>query len=180
MANGQRKIILIGYRGTGKSTVGRAVAQKLGLPFLDMDQALEEEAGCTIGEMVAAAGWDVFREREHRLLAALAERPAMVLATGGGAVLHQELWPRLKAENLVVWLTADTATIGRRLGSDAKSTAQRPSLTGQDIRTEIAAVLAEREPLYRQSATLAIDTTTTPVAEAAARIAAAYRQATEH
>ena len=180
MAERQRKIILIGYRGTGKTTVGQAVAQRLGLPFLDMDKAIEQEAGRTIGEMVAAEGWGVFRERERHLLATLGTRPAGVIATGGGAVLHQDLWPQLKAAHLVIWLSADHATIGKRIGADASSASQRPSLTGQDIQAEITAVLAEREPLYRQSASLVIDTTETPPAKVAEQIVAAYQQAIEH
>ncbi|MFZ5763594.1 MAG: shikimate kinase [Thermodesulfobacteriota bacterium] len=175
-----RKIFLIGYRATGKSSVGRAVADRLGLPFLDMDQEIERQAGCPISALVAAEGWEGFRQRERELLTALSHRPeALVIATGGGAVLFRDPWPRLKAEHLVVWLTADVATIAARLAADPVTASQRPSLTGQTVQAEIAPVLAEREPLYRESASLAIDTATASLAGVVAEIAAAYRQATE-
>lgn len=174
-----RKIFLIGYRATGKSSVGRAVASRLGLPFLDMDQEIEHRAGRPISALVAAEGWEGFRRQERELLAELAARPAaLVIATGGGAVLHQELWPQLKAEHLVAWLTADIATIGARLAADPLTASQRPSLTGQSVQAEIAPVLAEREPLYRQSANCIIDTTTTPLTAVVEQLVAAYRNPT--
>ena len=179
MMAAQRKIFLIGYRATGKSSVGRALAAQLGLPFLDMDQEIEARAGRPISALVAAEGWEAFRRLERELLAELAAgREAMVIATGGGAVLHQGLLPQLKADHLVVWLTADTATIGARLAADPATASQRPSLTGQTVQAEIAPVLAEREPLYRQSANYIVDTTATPLAVVVEQLVAAYRNQT--
>lgn len=174
-----RKIFLIGYRATGKSSIGRALAARLGLPFLDMDQEIEQRAGQPISALVAAAGWEAFRRQEQALLAELADREeALVIATGGGAVLHQALWPQLKANHLVVWLTADLATIAVRLAADPLTMSQRPSLTGQAVEAEIAPVLAEREPLYRASANCVVDTTATPVETVVEQLVAAYRQST--
>ncbi len=174
-----RKIFLIGYRATGKSSLGRALAARLGLPFLDMDQEIETRAGQPISALVAAEGWESFRHQEQALLRELAHRQEpLVIATGGGAVLHQGLWPQLKANHLVVWLTADIATIGARLAADPVTASQRPPLTGQTVQAEIAPVLAEREPLYRRSANYIVDTTATPLAVAVKQLVVAYRNQT--
>lgn len=152
------KIILIGYRTCGKSVVGRRVAKALDYRFLDLDRAIEAAAGRTISEMVAAQGWEEFRARERAALAGLIGQSGVVVATGGGAIIHRELWPALRRESLVVWLNAAPAIIRQRLTVDCKTEAQRPALTDQGTMAEIAAVLAEREPLYREAADLTIDT----------------------
>lgn len=152
------KIILTGYRATGKSAVGRLLADRLGLSFFDMDSCLEERAGRPIRQLVAEHGWEQFRELERNLLAELVDQTGMVISTGGGAILHQESWRRLSRTGLVVWLTADIDTICRRLTEDSNSVEQRPSLTGADICTEAAMVLAEREPLYAKGSHLSITT----------------------
>lgn len=164
------KLILIGYRATGKSTVGKLIARRLSLQFLDMDQVIEERAGRSIQEIVATDGWPAFRQQEKELLTELAARQNLVVATGGGAVLHQESWARLKETGLVVWLTADRETIRARLRQDQKTPGQRPALTGTDSFSEISKVLTEREPLYRQSSHLAIDTAQASVAQIAAHL----------
>jgi len=170
MFDPRHKIILTGYRATGKSSVGPLLAQRLGLDFLDMDGLIEERAGCRIRELVASRGWDHFRALERDLLAELVSRGNAVISTGGGAILHQGVWPQLAQTGLVVWLAADIDTICRRLQGDGKSSSQRPSLTGADIYTEVALVLAEREPLYAKGSHLTIDTSAKSVAEIVARI----------
>jgi shikimate kinase len=151
-----RKIILVGFRATGKSSVGRLLAKHLGVAFLDMDQVLTSRHG-EISQVVAEHGWDTFRAREKALLAELIKTKEGVIATGGGAVLHRELWPAMRETGLVVWLTSTLELICQRLTFDPVSGSQRPSLTGRDIREETAAVLAEREPLYRAAAHLEVD-----------------------
>lgn len=163
-----RKIILVGFRATGKSSVGRLLAEHLGVEFLDMDQVLTERHG-EISRVVAEHGWDWFRVREKELLRELVDLEEGVIATGGGAVLHRELWPSMRESGLVVWLTSTLELICQRLASDPASTSQRPSLTGRDVRAETATVLAEREPLYRAAAHLAVDSNR-PVAEVAGEI----------
>jgi shikimate kinase len=162
------KIILTGYRATGKSTVGRVLAARLKVAFIDMDEILVARHG-EIRELVRERGWDYFRAREEELLAELVSCRAAVISTGGGAVLHQAVWQQLKETGLVVWLAVDPATISRRLAADAASAGQRPSLTGGDIQEEAARVLAEREPLYRAGAHLVVDATR-PVAAVVAAI----------
>jgi shikimate kinase len=165
-----RKVILVGFRATGKSSVGRLLAERLGVEFIDMDRLLTERHG-PISDQVAEHGWDWFRAREKELLAELVGLAEGVIATGGGAVLHRELWPPLRKTALVVWLTSSLEQICRRLSVDPATGSQRPSLTGRDIREETAAVLAEREPLYRSVAHLMVDSNR-PVAEVTAEIVA--------
>jgi shikimate kinase len=154
----QRKIILTGYRATGKTLVGLMLAQHLGLDFLDLDEMLETRAGQPIRQIVAEQGWGQFRRLERDLLAEMICRKDAVISTGGGAILHKEIWNLLRQTGLAVWLTADIDTICRRLAEDGKSTSQRPSLTEADIYVEVAQVLAEREPLYKKGSHLAVDT----------------------
>ena len=165
-----RKIILVGFRATGKSSVGQRLAERLGVEFLDMDQVLTARHG-EISRIVAEQGWDFFRAREKALLRELINLKEGVIATGGGAVLHQELWPAMRETGLVVWLTSTLEKICHRLSRDPASPGQRPSLTGCDIRTETAAILTEREPLYRAAAHLAVDSNR-PVGEVAGEIEA--------
>lgn len=154
----RRKIILTGYRATGKTLVGLMLARHLHLEFLDMDQLLEARAGQPIRQIVAQQGWGQFRLLERDLLAELICRKDVIISTGGGAILHQGVWNLLRQTGLVVWLTADIDTICRRLAEDGKSTSQRPTLTDSDIYAEVAQVLAEREPLYEKSSHLTVDT----------------------
>jgi len=164
----KRKIILVGYRATGKSTVGKLLAERLSLGFIDMDEVLVARYG-EISQLVRERGWDYFRAREKELLEELVGSREVVISTGGGAILHRDVWHKLQKTGLVVWLTADPETICRRLAADAVSDSQRPSLTGSDIKSEAAKVLAEREPLYREGSHLEIDSTR-PLTEVVAEI----------
>ncbi len=166
-------VVLVGFRATGKSTVGRIVARRLGLRFVDMDEVLASRHG-PIDRQVTEGGWPLFRERERRLLAELAAENGLVLATGGGAVLHRDLWPQIRQRFLVVWLHVPSPVIEGRLVADRRTAGQRPSLTGDDPVAEAARLLAERRPLYRAASHLQVDGTRAPevVAE---QIAALFR-----
>lgn len=153
------RILLTGFRATGKSAVGRGLAQALGYRFLDTDEELTAEMGCSIDQYVRRHGWAAFREMERSLLARLAGRQRLVIAAGGGAVMHGEEWRRLREDGLAVWLRADAETIRQRLRRDGHGAAQRPSLTGGDVLAEVDRMLDEREPLYRQGSDVALDTT---------------------
>ena len=159
-----KKIILTGYRATGKTSVGKMLARRLALDFLDTDSIIVEQEGRTINEIVARDGWGYFRAQEEKLLEALIDRQGLVVATGGGAIMHQGVWPRLMASGLVVWLTADRQTICQRLAGDDNTGGQRPALTSDDTYAEVERVLKEREPLYRQGSHLAVDTGTLDIA----------------
>lgn len=161
----RRKIILIGYRATGKTLVGLTLARQLNLEFLDLDEMLVARAGQSIRRIVAEQGWGQFRLLERDLLVEMICRKDVVISTGGGAVLHRDVWNLLRYTGLVIWLSADLETICCRLAEDAKSAGQRPSLTDADIYTEVAQVLAEREPLYKKWSHLTVDTSNKTVGE---------------
>ena len=142
-------IVLIGYRGTGKSTVGRLLAARLGREFVSTDAEIVKSAQRTIPEIVAQQGWDYFRDLESDICRELASRDQLVIDTGGGAILRAQNVEALKKDGTLFWLTASVETIAKRIGGDN----QRPSLTGtKSFIDEIQDVLRERTPKYRASA----------------------------
>lgn len=168
-------IILMGYRGCGKTTVGRNVAGKLQRPFFDTDAMIQKRLGKTIREIVADGGWEAFRVLERSAVDELAGREGCIIALGGGAVLYEQNVKALKRNGFFLWLTADGATIAGRLKNDGVSDAQRPSLSGTDTVAEIEILLREREPVYRLVADRVIDTIGRSVDEVAAEIMTASR-----
>jgi shikimate kinase len=165
-------IFLIGYRGTGKSTVARLLAGRLGWDWLDADAVLEERAGRTIREVFAEEGEAGFRRRESAVLGDLCRCQRHVIATGGGVVLSPDNRARLRAAGRVVWLTADAETIWRRLQADASTAERRPPLTVGGL-AEVHELLRLREPHYRACADHCIDTPGRSPEEVAERVAAA-------
>jgi shikimate kinase len=151
-------IILIGYRCTGKTSVGKRLAVRLGIPFYDTDELIQSDAGKTIREMVDEEGWDAFRAQERAIIKKLPSSAGAVIAAGGGAIMDAENRKALKHKGLFVWLIADVRTIVERMQSDRTSTAQRPPLTGQSLEQETAEVLEARKPIYRELSDCAIDT----------------------
>ncbi len=155
MAEGWRRVALIGFMGTGKTTVGALLAAELGLVFIDLDMALAARAGRSIPEIFALEGEAGFRRRESQVLAEVCGRPAQVMATGGGVILDPGNVSILRSTCLVVALTAGLATILARVHGDG----ERPLLAGPNPAEVVAALLAKRERLYRDAAHLVIDTT---------------------
>jgi shikimate kinase len=154
-----RGLALVGYRGTGKSTVGRILADRAGRIFVDMDKELQARVGRSVASIFAEEGEPFFRDWEERTLAELMSGyPTAVVATGGGAVLRETNRRRLREFGFVVWLTADAAVLGRRLGSDPRGFDQRPALTAAGTIVEIAQVLEVRKPLYEEVADAVIET----------------------
>lgn len=149
---------LIGLRGTGKSTVGRILAERLGREFADADTELEARAGRSIRAIFAEDGEPVFRDWEERVVTELTARPGLVLATGGGVVLRRSNRDRLRAYGPVVWLAAPPEILAARLAADARGLADRPALTAAGTLDELAEVLRAREPLYRDLADLLVST----------------------
>jgi len=145
-------VTLIGYRGSGKSSIAAPLAQRLGFEWLDADVVIEQEAGCTIRDIFAAEGEAGFRRRERKAISSLLGRDRLVLAAGGGAILDPETRRDLRAAGPVVWLRADIATLAGRIAGDPTTAARRPQLAGGGTQ-EIASLLAAREPLYRECAT---------------------------
>ncbi|MFM8378348.1 MAG: shikimate kinase [Planctomycetia bacterium] len=166
-------VTLIGYRGTGKTTVARLLAERLTTSWVDADLVLEERLGCTIAELVRSKGEPVFRDAEAELLAELLLTCRGILATGGGVVLRESNRGLLRERGRpVVWLDAPVDTIRRRLAADPATLARRPALAGGDPLAEVEAAVHAREPLYRACADWTIDTAAATPADVAARIAA--------
>jgi shikimate kinase len=162
-------IVLVGYRGSGKSTVGRLVAQALGRPFIDADEALAAQLGEPIATYLPRAGEEAFRDAESRCLhGILATSPDFVVATGGGVVLREANRTLIaRAAAVVAYLQAGAATLGDRLAADPGG---RPSLTGAGVAQEVPRLLAIREPLYQAVATVTLDAERPPADVAAALV----------
>ena len=142
-------IVLIGYRGTGKSTVGRLLGARLGRELVSTDAEIVRRAQRTIPEIVAQEGWDYFRDLESEICRELADRDLLVIDTGGGAILREQNVEALKKNGTLFWLTASVETIVKRIGGDN----QRPSLTGtKSFVDEIQDVLRERTTKYQAAA----------------------------
>lgn len=144
-ALGQRAIVLVGMMGSGKSSVGRRLAGRLGLPFVDADTEIETAAHMTIPEIFAQRGEAEFREGERRVIArVLATRAPLVLATGGGAFMNAETRERVKELGIAVWLKAEPDVLMRRV----RKRSNRPLLQTADPEATLRRMLAEREPVY--------------------------------
>jgi shikimate kinase len=165
-------IFLIGYRGTGKSAVVRELASRLGYSWIDADDAIEQHAGKSIARIFADDGESAFRKMESAVVAELAGERRTVIALGGGAVLRDETRQTIRAAGRVVWLTASVTTIFERVAADSTTAHRRPNLTVAGGRAEIEELLAVRTPLYRECATLTVDTEGKTAAEVADEIAA--------
>jgi len=151
------RIFLVGYRGTGKSTVARLLAHHLRWSWLDADDVIEKKAGMSIRQLFEVEGEAGFRRRESAVLEELCGLSRHVVATGGGVVLSGANRKRLRAAGRVVWLTADAQTIRRRLEKDRTTSERRPVLTVGGL-AEIKELLRAREPLYRAVADVTVDT----------------------
>jgi len=148
-------IVLIGYRGTGKSSVGRLLAARLGRELVSTDAEIVKRAHRTIPEIVAQEGWEHFRDLESDICRELASRDQLVIDTGGGAILRAQNVEALKKNGTLFWLEASVGTITKRIGRGT----QRPSLTGtKSFVDEIQDVLRERTPKYQAAADHAITT----------------------
>lgn len=164
------RIVLIGLRCSGKTTVGKAVAEGLGWEFVDCDEELVARAGRTIADIFAADGEGAFRALETEVLADLCRRDKLVLATGGGAVLDPANVRVMREGALVVHLDAPTDVLWRRMQTDPATGEQRPALTDLDGKAEMEAVAAKRASLYEAARHLVVDTDEFGPDEAARRI----------
>lgn len=165
----RRTIALVGLMGVGKSTVGRRLARRLGLPFSDGDVEIEAAAAMTVSDIFARLGESEFRAGEALVLKRLLHGPRMVLATGGGAVLNPETRETLKARAVTVWMRADLDTVASRvLRRDT-----RPLLRGRDPLEALQAMAEVRYPLYAAAADVTVDVTSGAHAEAVGGIVSA-------
>jgi shikimate kinase len=171
----QPNLVLIGYRATGKTSVGARLAEALHCPFVDLDQVLVREAGRSVADIVAQGGWGEFRRLEKELVARYRDSRGQVLATGGGVVLDPDNVAALRKNGILIWLNADPAAIQARLAQDQPRDANRPSLTGGDTVQEVTAVLEERSPLYQAAAQMSVDTTHRSVSQVVKLVLAALK-----
>ena len=147
-ALGRRSIVLVGMMGAGKSSVGRKLASRLGLAFVDADSKIEEAAGMSIPDIFETRGEAEFRSGEARVIARLLDSGPQVLATGGGAYMNADTRAGIRQKGVSVWLKADFDVLMRRV--KRRSTADRPMLQG-DPAQRIAHLMAERYPIYHEA-----------------------------
>ncbi len=147
-------IILVGLMGAGKTTIGRALAQRAGLQFFDSDHEIERREGCSISALFARDGEARFRDIEAEVIDTIARRDGIVLATGGGAVLREASRRVMHARGTVVYLRASPDELAHRTRNDRS----RPLLQGGDARMKLRELFRQRDPLYRDVAHFIIDT----------------------
>ncbi len=146
-------LFLVGLAGSGKSTLGRALARRLGMPFVDADTELERRLGVSIPTIFEIEGEAAFRDREQASIAELVVRTGIVLATGGGAVIRPANRERLKANGTVVYLHAEPTTLRER----TRKSRHRPLLNTADPLARLIELYAQRDPLYREVADFVLE-----------------------
>lgn len=151
-------IVLIGYRCSGKSLVGKTLADDLGLELVDTDRVLESRVGSAIPQYVAENGWDAFRMLEKVIVRSIANHDQRVIATGGGVVLDWENVRNLKETGWVVWLRTSITSIRDRMGQDERSGKVRPGLVGENPLEEIEEILSQRTALYERASDYIVNT----------------------
>ncbi|HTW34536.1 MAG TPA: shikimate kinase [Rhizomicrobium sp.] len=164
----KRTVALVGMMGAGKSSVGRRLAARLGVPFRDADSEIEAAAGCTIAEIFDRFGEQDFRDGERRVIARLLGQPPHVLATGGGAFIDPRTRAEIKAQAVSIWLRASIELLTGRV--QRRDT--RPLLRQGDPKEILTRLLAEREPIYAE-ADIQLDSEEGPHAAVVERIIAA-------
>jgi shikimate kinase len=146
-ALGRRSIVLVGMMGSGKSSIGRRLATRLGLPFVDADGEIEKAAGMTIAEIFATHGEPYFRAGEVRVIARLLDGGPQVLATGGGAFMSPDTRATIRAKGISVWLRATLDVLGRRI----KRRSDRPLLKNSDPIETLRRLIEDRYPVYAEA-----------------------------
>ncbi len=166
-------LVLVGYRGTGKSAVGEILSARLGMPCVSMDAEIARRAGMSIPAIVERSGWPGFRDMESREVLELAARDGIVIDTGGGVIERAGNVAALRRRGRVFWLTASADTIVSRI----RGGTERPPLTaGKSFTREVAEVLARRTPMYRSAAHHEIGTDGATPAQVADRIAGMWEK----
>jgi len=159
-------------RGSGKTAVGKLLAERLGQRFIEMDELIGQRAGLNIPEIVTKYGWEKFRDVEEEITREVAGLDNVVNATGGGVVTREKNVRELKQKGKLFWLKASLDTLLRRIGNDQS----RPSLTGKSPREDMEVVLAERSPIYERVADFIIDTEDKKPGEVAEAIIKLYTE----
>ncbi len=163
-------IILIGYRGCGKTTVAKELSTILGNPYVDTDEIIKQQVGKTIAEIFSDKGEIQFRQYERSVITDLAQHPPKILSVGGGAILDPQNVTNLRAIGTIFWLQATEEMLRKRMEQHQATATDRPALRGDNPLDEIAELLVKRSPLYEKAATHIIDTTNQSPTEVAKRI----------
>ena len=150
-------LFLIGYRGSGKTSVAASLSRQLGWPWIDADEELERRAGKSIKQIFADGGELAFRDLESTTVAELAKRDRHIIALGGGAILREENRQAIQGRGNVVWLRAAPETLLARINADPTTAERRPNLTGQGGLEEIRHLLSQRTPYYSACADLSVN-----------------------
>ena len=167
-------LFLIGYRCTGKTTVGKSIADTIDWAFVDADIMLIEEYGKSIKDIIDTDGWESFRRMECSMLKQICAEDRQVVATGGGVVLDDGNIKEMKTSGLVVWLGATAATIHKRMLVDKKTGHLRPALTQKGTLAEIEDMLIQRSPYYQSACDFSVQTDDVPVEVIAQKIIRTY------
>jgi len=169
---GRANIFLVGMMGAGKTTLGRALSHRLKREFADTDRVLVERTGVPIATIFEIEGEEGFRRREGAVLAELAERDGLVIATGGGAVLSEANRVVMREHGIVIYLRARVESLWERTRHDTS----RPLLATPDPRATLAELLEKRDPLYREAAHIVIETGSQSAGSLIGRVLAALRR----
>jgi shikimate kinase len=164
----RRSLVMVGLMGAGKSAIGRRLAQRLDLPFVDADAEIEAAAGCSIGEIFERFGESYFRDGERRVIARLLDGPIGVVATGGGAFMDPETRARIREKGISVWLKADVETLSERVSRRTN----RPLLKNGDPKAILTGLMERRYPIYAEADVVVI-TDSSPPAATVERVVAA-------
>ncbi|WP_298866991.1 shikimate kinase [uncultured Gimesia sp.] len=152
-------ITLIGYRGSGKSSVAAPLAERLSFSWIDADDEIERAAGKSISQIFADEGETHFRQLERTVMQSLLRRDKLIIAAGGGAILNTETRQEVQDAGPVVWLKADVNVLEQRVSLDVSTTTRRPALTSSaSQREEIQKLLDQREPIYQACTSITVDT----------------------
>ena len=165
-----RTVALVGLMGAGKSAIGKRLAARLGLPFVDADDEIEHAAGCTIAEFFEKYGEAEFRAGERRVISRLLDEPPHVLSTGGGAYMDPETRALMRAKAITVWLRADLDVLFDRV----RKRTHRPLLRQGDPREILANLMNQRYPIYAE-ANIVVDSTAQPADRTTEQTIAALR-----
>ena len=169
-------LYLVGYRGSGKTTLAKCLSEQLGIPWFDSDIEVERAEGFSIREIFDRHGETGFRDREVAAIERLSQRPSAVIALGGGAILRPKNRQTISGTGVCVWLNAQPSELAKRIHGDMTTAQRRPALTGLSSYDEIVSLLARREPLYQEVSQLKIETDQEPLESIAQRVAAWYQK----
>jgi shikimate kinase len=169
-----RTVALVGLMGAGKSAIGKRLATRLGLPFVDADNEIERAAGCSIAEFFERHGEAAFRAGERRVIARLLDNPTHILSTGGGAYIDPETRALMRGKALTVWLRAELDVLFDRV----KKRSHRPLLRQGDPKEVLAGLMIKRHPIYAE-ADIVVDSTAQPVDRTTDEVIAAVRRYVE-